>query len=122
MTPRQMAFVSGKLAGLSNYAAVIGAGYSAAGAKQRATCLMKHPAIRETLQEAGFDLEAYRRAKASLFNRSAGSWAALAPSLPKLNYTCAIEFLTDSMNCGELPIELCMELATKLLPYQYKKL
>jgi len=37
MTPKQTAFVNGKLAGMSNRAAVIAAGYSPAGAKQMGT-------------------------------------------------------------------------------------
>ena len=121
MTPRQHAFVRNKLDGMSNRMAVIEAGYSGEGAKQRGTSLMKHPAVRAALQEGGFDLSV-SDTKFPAFRRSAGYWLALSPSMPKKEYTNAIEFLSDAMNCEDLPMALRIELASKLLPFQHKKI
>jgi hypothetical protein len=42
--------------------------------------------------------------------------------MPKRSYNCPIEFLTDAMNCQELPIAVRVEFAAALLPYQYRKI
>nr|WP_280518236.1 terminase small subunit [Pseudoxanthomonas helianthi] len=122
MTPRQMAFVRGKLDGLSNRQAVIAAGYSLAGAKQQGTNLMKHPGIRAELLKGGFDLEISQRAVAVMFRRSAGRWEAASPAMPKRVYSSAIEFLVDAMNCEDLPVSLRIRFAAALLPYQHRKM
>lgn len=121
MTPRQHAFVKNKLEGMSNRMAVIEAGYSGVGAKQRGTSLMKHPAVRAALLKGGFDLSV-SGTRFPAFQRSAGYWLALSPSMPKKEYANAVEFLSDAMNCEDLPMPLRIELARKLLPFQHKKI
>jgi len=122
LTSKQLSFVRSKLEGLSNRAAVLTAGYSPASSKQRATYLMRHPAIRDALAEGGFDFKAAKHFAATAFRKDAGIWLAVAPSMPKDVYDQPEEFLLDAMNCRDLPLEVRAEFAAALLPYQYKKL
>ena len=121
MTPKQLAFVRNKLEGLSNRAAVIAAGYSPSGAKQMGTYLMKHPSVREALRGGNFSFVSAKKFAAVAFRRSAGSWRAVASSMPKEVYSCPIEFLTDAMNCQELSLTVRAEFAVALLPYHHAK-
>lgn len=122
MTPKQQAFVRYKLMGLSNRMAVVEAGYSWCGAKQRGTKLMRHGGIRAALLKGGFDLEAAHLVAKPLFQASAGRWLALAPSMPKEVYHDPAEFLFDAMNCVDLPDPLRIQFAKTLLPYHHKRL
>lgn len=122
LTCKQLSFVQNKLEGLSNRTAVLAAGYSAVSSKQRGTCLMRHPAIRDALARRGFDFKTPRHFAATAFCKNAGIWRAVAPSMPKAVYDQPEEFLLDAMNCHELPLEVRAEFAAALLPYYYKKL
>ena len=122
MTPKQLAFVAHKVAGLSNRGAVVAAGYSPAGAKQRGTSLMKHPHVRRALEKQGFKLTPLKGTAVPMFQLSAGRWLALSPLMKKKIYIKAVEFLSDAMNCEALPIHLRLEMARSLLPFQYQKL
>lgn len=122
MTPKQSAFVRYKLMGLSNRIAVVEAGYSGFGSKQQGTKLMRHAAIRAALLKGGFDLATRGREVTRGFQASAGRWLAVSPSMPKKVYDEPIEFLTDAMNCEDLPIMLRLRFAKALLPYQHAKI
>lgn len=122
MTPTQRAFVQHKLMGLSNRMAVIEAGYSWSGAKQRGTKLMRHGGIRAALLKGGFDLAAADLTARPVFRRSAGRWLALAASMKKRVYDDPAEFLFDAMNCADLPDALRIQFAKTLLPYQHKRI
>lgn len=121
MTSKQTAFVRYKLEGLSNRAAVVAAGYSMAGAKQMGTMLMKHPGVRAALDEGGY-LGSPKEFVRNAFSRSASTWNSVALSMPKRSYSCPMEFLSDAMNCKELPTEVRVAFAAVLLPYQHRKL
>ena len=117
MTPRQEAFVAYKLEGFSNRSAVIAAGYSPTGAKQRGTQLMQHPGVVAELRRRGFS----QMGKVE-FDKSAGQWFAVSALMPRKVYDSAIDFLTDTMNCEGMPIEQRIRYAAILLPYQHRKI
>lgn len=122
MTPKQISFIKAKLEGMSNCAAVIAAGYSSAGAKQMGTYLMRHPAVKTALHRRGFDFRNSKQFVARAFRKNAGTWEAVARSMPRACYDDPEEFLTDAMNCQELPLEVRAEFAAALLPYRHRKL
>ena len=111
-----------KVMGLSNRMAVISAGYSASGAKQRGTRLMQHPLIRAALAAKGFDLTFAGCIGAVVFRPGAGCWFAVSPTMPKSVYYNAIEFLSDAMNCKGVPLAMRLSFAKALLPYQHRKI
>ena len=119
MTPKQYSFVRHKLEGLSNKAAVIAAGYSPNGAKQAGTRLMKHPTVLEALKGRDFDFGVSKVFVSRSFERTATCWQAVSDAMPKRDYSCPVEFLTDAMNCQDLPITVRAGFAAALLPYQY---
>ena len=121
MTPKQSAFVTHKLQGFSNRLAVIEAGYSVLGAKQRGTRLMHHPRIRAALLKGGFDLDATQRTATCVFRPTAGRWLSVSPFMPNKVYSDPIEFLTDGMDCTDLPLEMRIRFAKALLPYKHRK-
>lgn len=83
---------------------------------------MHHPAVRAALKQGGFDFMDAKQFVARAFPRKAGSWLAVARSMPKASYDCPVQFLTDAMNCRELSISVRAQFAAALLPYQYRKL
>lgn len=86
------------------------------------TYLMRHPAVQTALERKGFDFRSAKQFVAQAFRKNAGLWNAVARSMPRTSYDDPEEFLTDAMNCRELPLEVRAEFAAALLPYQYRKL
>ncbi|MDH5824322.1 terminase small subunit [Luteimonas sp. RD2P54] len=110
LNERQRQFVSNKIAGCTNKAAALAAGYSPNGAAQAGDRLMREPAIRAALKAAGKNTPAVDAKPSN------------TPKMPRAKYADPVAFLEDVMNHAELPIAMRADAAKQLLPYKHARM
>lgn len=115
-TPKMLAFIQGKAAGLNHQDAMIGAGYSPGGARQAAVKLLAKPEIKSAIAKAKRELSKAKHPSADAPDE--------APkyAMPRKNYSDPKQFLEDAMNNEALPIMARADFAHKLMPYTHARI
>lgn len=107
LNSRQQIFVTAKVAGLKNEAAVISAGYSPANPKAMGTKLMKLPNV----------IAAIKKAQGPRAHKTVDD----TQPLLKDRYTDPLSFMRDCMNNPQMPTSVRFEAAKQMLPYEHAR-
>lgn len=115
LTDKQALFVAAKLAGMTNEAAAIHAGYSMGSAKSQATALLKLPKVRAALRKGKRDTG--KRENMSAADMIAADLVGNPERRLRDKYDSPLDLFLDVMNNNKFPDGTRIACAKEAMPY-----